>query len=259
MAVITFSVDVPDDVDPREACLRIPQAAQAWVDGQVAKKKNVEYTQLILSDDGALTEWLDDNNRRVASNRRGRGWLSHAVVRASVYDNQNIRECQDMWGRMFWGSEPRRPIYMRGSLKAMRGDERTDKHIVYELMARYLRVIKFTCSDPQTAKERLREIAGRIRQKDRFYLWRYCPSDYLPDYAVGAFWMNGNYYSHEDNTLSIHAWNGDYYERQKNTPCTTGEFRDLRKRAKEIEKLQPRPKRQKTGEERRTRLAELRR
>jgi hypothetical protein len=257
MAIITFSVEVPDNLDSREACLRIPQAAQAWVDEQVARKKGAERTELILSDDEALTEWLD---KRLPDRRdRGRGWLSHAVVRASVYDNQNINQCQVAagfgWG---WGSEPRRPVFMRGSLKAMRGDERTDKRIVYELVARYLRAIKFTCSDPRTAKERLREIVGRIRQKNRFYLWQHDPLDYLPGGDGDAFWMNGIYYHYSGDTLRIQAWYGDHYDYQT-SPYTAKEFRDLRKRAKEIEKLQPRPKRQKTGEERRTRLAELRR
>lgn len=138
--------------------------------------REAEYTA-ILEDDAAFEEWASKN----CGEHLGYGRYAVApIVRASTYGN-DVKQDQELgnYASIYSGwyghngtffKDHRRPVVMRGARRYLVAKYSfTESHIANgyaELVAaRYLRRIKYTCSDRKTNSRNMDELASALRRR----------------------------------------------------------------------------------------------
>jgi hypothetical protein len=202
-----LNIEVPDDLAEVDIEAMLPE----FFDELRARLANEDYRKRILNTEEGFVEF----NRQYT----WRG-VPAAMVRASTYSGKNrlfeVRYDAGVWGGCDSDTFNRRPVYMLGSFTAL--DEKYGGLWLIKLAQRYLRTIKYTCTDPEKNRDNIYKLECRIRDNfPPFRRWALSLSCYshaseaTPCFGVGpdhvysgyVYWWDGEL--HRASQMPIHS------------------------------------------------------
>jgi hypothetical protein len=188
--MMKITIEVPDYIDMRILQVEINYA--------------IEHAKFI-HEEKITKKSILESDKKLAEMKIGNPPIP--ITRASSYDN-NILRSQEIPGWGFTSDDPRRPVLLRGSYVAlMTGDYPSIDDYAYKVVERYLRSIKYTCSNVEENRVNLNNLEYRIKDKipyrftRSFSLTHYVRSSYNgvklwvgTENGKSSFWLNGEYF-----------------------------------------------------------------
>ena len=177
---LTITIEVPVGVDPESLRSKLGDTVQEAI-REAARA--LDWRSALETDDGLERSVSRKVPRRASAN------CARVHVPGTVKPSQEINGGGVMLGgHRYWSNingsvDPRRPVFMRGSLAVLRAKCTNPKVWAHNVLERWIRYIKLTCTNPNEFEKIFRPRIGRLRERHGLYR-----------YDFGGFWDNGMAY-----------------------------------------------------------------